>query len=203
MSPGLTWLPVNSGGADAPAGYPERVWIALIPDSVIRTLSSGLTVITSMITPALLISASGTFVLSTSTRLGRVIDRIRALSDSMEKLMKEDSGLELLEERRDLIFRLIRKQTRRAVLLARALMVFYIATGMFVATSVAIGFITLVAPRSTWLPVVLGLIGATLLLVGSVILIIEARQAIGTLSAETSFLAKLVQVHGRNRSVGM
>jgi hypothetical protein len=175
----------------------------LIPDSLLRSLSAGLTVITSMITPALLISASGTFVLSTSNRLGRVIDRIRSLSDGMETLMKEGSGLELLEERRTLIFDLIDKQTRRAVLLSRALMVFYIATGMFVATSVSIGLITLLSPKSTWIPVALGIAGACLLLVGSIILIFEARRAIGTLSAETAFLRKLVEVHTRNRLAGM
>jgi hypothetical protein len=41
--------------------------IDFIPDQIIRNLSAGLTVLTSMITPALLISASGTFVLSSPT----------------------------------------------------------------------------------------------------------------------------------------
>ncbi|HYO83938.1 MAG TPA: DUF2721 domain-containing protein, partial [Bryobacteraceae bacterium] len=183
--------------------YPELVLPDLIPDSLLRSLSVGLTVITSMITPALLISASGTFVLSTSNRLGRVIDRVRALSDNMEKLMKEDTGLELLEERRSMIFQLIDKQTRRAVLLARALMIFYIATGMFVGTSVSIGVITIMSPKSTWIPVGLGIAGALMLLVGSIILVFEARRAIGTLSVETAFLGRLVQLHTRNRSAGM
>jgi len=56
------------------------VFIDLIPDSLVRSLSAGLTVLTAMITPALLISASGTFVLSTSNRLSRVIDRVRRLT---------------------------------------------------------------------------------------------------------------------------
>jgi hypothetical protein len=38
-------------------------------------LSSSLAVLTAMITPAVLISASGTMILSTSTRLGRVVDK--------------------------------------------------------------------------------------------------------------------------------
>jgi hypothetical protein len=37
-------------------------------------LTSSLAVLTAMITPAVLISASGTMILSTSTRLGRVVD---------------------------------------------------------------------------------------------------------------------------------
>ena len=56
----------------------------LIPEFLIKNISAGLTVLTSMITPALLISASGTFILSTSNRLGRVIDRVRKLSEDME-----------------------------------------------------------------------------------------------------------------------
>jgi hypothetical protein len=164
-----------------------------------KSLSAGLTVLTSMITPALLISASGTFVLSTSNRLGRVIDRVRRLSEMMEDLMSDEKKLGLLEERRDFIFAVIDLQSRRAKLLARALMVFYVATGMFVATSVAIGVVTLVSPTQTWVPVVLGITGACLLLAGSAVLIVEARMAITTLHLETGFLDKLVNFHYKNR----
>ena len=38
----------------------------------------------AMITPALLISAAGTLSLSTANRLGRVVDRVRALTDMAE-----------------------------------------------------------------------------------------------------------------------
>ncbi|MBL0332872.1 MAG: DUF2721 domain-containing protein [Chlorobi bacterium] len=37
----------------------------------------GLGILTSMLTPAILISACGTLILSTSSRLGRVVDRVR------------------------------------------------------------------------------------------------------------------------------
>jgi hypothetical protein len=171
----------------------------LIPDNLVKSLSAGLTVLTSMITPALLISASGTFILSTSNRLGRVIDRVRRLGEIMEELMAEGKQAELLEDRRDFIFAVIDLQSRRAKMLARALMIFYVATGMFVATSVAIGLVTLVSPRQTWVPVVLGLGGACLLLVGSAILVVEARMALRTLSMETGFLNKLVGFHYKNR----
>jgi hypothetical protein len=175
------------------------VLVDLIPDTIIKNLSAGLTVLTSMITPALLISASGTFILSTSNRLGRVIDRVRRLSEAMEDIMKEDQKLELLEDRRDFIFAVIELQSRRAKLLARALMIFYVATGMFVATSVAIGLTTLLSAAHAWVPVVLGISGACLLLAGSAVLIVEARMAIRTLSLETGFLDKLVSFHYQNR----
>lgn len=152
-----------------------------------------------MITPALLISASGTFVLSTSNRLGRVIDRVRKLTEIMEQLMRDDPAVELLEDRRTLTFRLIERQSTRARLLARALMIFYIATGTFVATSAAIGLTSLAAPRYGWVPVLLGIAGACLLLWGSVVLIFEARLALKTLAMETQFLAKLVDHHYKGR----
>ena len=41
---------------------------------------NALAVLTAMITPAVLISACGALIFSTSTRLGRVIDRVRTLS---------------------------------------------------------------------------------------------------------------------------
>ena len=74
--------------------------IDFLPDALVKSPSAALTVLASMITPALLLSACGTFVLSTSNRLGRVIDRVRALSDMMEDIMQEDRRIELLDERR-------------------------------------------------------------------------------------------------------
>ena len=47
-------------------------------------LSSALAVLSAMITPAILISACGMLVLSTSNRLGRVVDRVRDLADKFE-----------------------------------------------------------------------------------------------------------------------
>lgn len=171
------------------------MFIDLIPDNLVRSLSTGLTVLTAMITPALLISASGTFVLSTSNRLGRVIDRVRKLTDTLEEVMQDSHQSELLPERRALMFELIGRQMKRAKLLARALMVFYIATGMFVATSVAIGIVTLMFPNYTFIPVVLGIAGTVLLLGGSIVMILEARMAVGSLVAETEFVTRLVGHH--------
>jgi uncharacterized protein DUF2721 len=47
-------------------------------------LTSARGILSAMITPALLISAAGTLILSTSNRLGRVVERIHAWSDQFE-----------------------------------------------------------------------------------------------------------------------
>ncbi|MCA1561995.1 MAG: DUF2721 domain-containing protein [Acidobacteria bacterium] len=49
-------------------------------------------VLTSMITPAVLISACAALILSTSVRLGRVVDRVRALSDRYEEMAHKEAG---------------------------------------------------------------------------------------------------------------
>ncbi|MFN2577657.1 MAG: DUF2721 domain-containing protein [Pyrinomonadaceae bacterium] len=53
-----------------------------------------------MITPAVLISASGTMILSTSTRLGRVVDRVRSLSERFRLLSVSEEQPEFFEEER-------------------------------------------------------------------------------------------------------
>src|SRR5215210_6573674 len=104
-------------------------------------LSSALGVLTAMITPAVLISACGTMILSTSTRLGRVVDRVRSLSDRLEELVNAEKELALYEERRLVIFAQLDKLTSRARLLQRCMVIFYVALGVFVSTSVAIGIV--------------------------------------------------------------
>src|SRR5215475_9338397 len=110
-------------------------------------LSSSLAVLTAMITPALLMSASGTMVLSTSSRLGRVIDRVRSLSDRLRHLSDSDASAEFFEEERAMLFDQLDKLTSRSRLLQRALTTFYLALGMFVATSVAIGLVAVFGGR--------------------------------------------------------
>lgn len=155
-------------------------------------LSSALTVLTAMITPAVLISACGTLILSTSTRLGRVVDRVRLLSDNFEELAQSEGTLELFEERRAVMFDQLDKLMKRARILQRSLTVFYTAAGVFVSASVAIGVTAAVAgSRYAWLPVVLGLVGASFLFYGSILLIIEARLALASLSAEMDFIWRL------------
>ena len=158
-------------------------------------LSSALAVLTAMITPAVLISACGALILSTSTRLGRVVDRVRSLADKFEQLAQADEELALVEERRAVIFEQLDKLTSRARILQRSMTVFYVALGLFVATSVAIGVVAFAGPRASWLPVGLGLGGASFLFYGSIILIVEARLALSTIKTEMDFLWRLSKHH--------
>ncbi|SRR5258708_2162270 len=156
-------------------------------------LSSAITVLTAMITPAVLISACGSMILSTSSRLGRVVDRVRGLSEKLEEISRQDQPTDLVRERQTAIFEQLDKLTSRARILQRCMVTFYLSLGAFVATSVAIGILALGAnsPAYRLAPVICGLIGALFLFYGSVLLILEARLALSTIHAEMDFVWRL------------
>jgi hypothetical protein len=127
-------------------------------------------------------------ILSTSSRLGRVVDRVRALSDKLEQMVNHPDGVLNSRERQAVIFEQLDKLTSRARILQRAMVSFYLGLGMFVATSVAIGVVAIVEnPRYTLVPVLLGIMGACFLFYGSILLIFEARLALSTIHLEMDF----------------
>jgi hypothetical protein len=161
---------------------------AHLPD--LRLLTPALAVLTAMITPAVLILASGTLLASTSTRLGRVVDRVRVLSESFDHLEAGTQSAPYVQEHRAHIFTQLDKLTSRARLLQYSMTALYLAVSSFVATSVAIGllaFVTL-SPYSAHVPVLLALGGMAFLFVGSILLIFEARLAIFAVRQEMDFL---------------
>jgi hypothetical protein len=164
----------------------------------LNAFSSALSVLTAMITPAVLMSACGTMILSTSTRLGRVVDRVRALSEKLEELAGSDSRMELYEERQAVIFTQLDKLTSRSRILQRCIVTFYGALCIFVSTSVAIGIVAASGARYYWIPVVMGLIGACFMFYGSMLLISESRLALGTIHIEMDFIWRLSQRHVPN-----
>jgi len=161
-------------------------------------LTASLGVLTAMITPAVLISASGTMILSTSTRLGRVVDRVRSLSDRLRQLSASDEEPEFFEEERAMLYDQLDKLTSRSRLLQRALTTFYLAVGVFVASSVAIGGVAFfyargLSARGAWIPVVMGLLGAVCLFYGSMLLVFEARLALSTTHGEMDFIWRITK----------
>lgn len=151
--------------------------------------TSAIAVLTAMITPAVLISACGSMILSTSSRLGRVVDRVRSLSDRLDEMPERHERSEVSTERQAVIFQQLDKLTSRARLLQRCMVTFYLSLGMFVATSVAIGIVPFAHNQHyNYIPVALGLAGACFLFYGSILLIFEARLALSTIHDEMDFI---------------
>jgi hypothetical protein len=87
-------------------------------------LATALEVLSAMSSPALLIAACGTLILSTSNRLMRVVDRVHNWSDQFEALVEADGPDALAREKRAMVFAQLGETTRRARLLQRGMTVF-------------------------------------------------------------------------------
>jgi hypothetical protein len=142
-----------------------------------------------MITPAVLISASGTLVLSTSVRLARVVDRVRALGGALEEIFDapEDAHVSARREQTEYLLGL---QTRRGRLIQRALTSFYVALCIFVGTTISIA-VSAFAPRVSWAPTWLGILGMLTMFYGCVLLVVETRLALVSVDREMSFVMGL------------
>ncbi len=151
----------------------------------IGELSSTIGFLTAMITPALLISASGTLVLTTSTRLGRVIDRSRELEARLNELMttEDKSEIPLYTRRIEVVFELLDKVTTRSRMLQKSLFVFYCSLVMFVLTSLTIGVVGLLN-HYAWIPIPIGLVGMLFVFYGSILMMQESLMATATTNAE-------------------
>jgi uncharacterized protein DUF2721 len=161
----------------------------------VREAAADLSLLSAMITPAVLISACGTLIFSTSTRLSRIVDRVRQLSQSFEQLYT-GSGPEadFPEERRAEVERQLVLLAGRGRLIQRALTSFYVSLGIFVATTIGIGLAAL-APRIAWLPTTLGATGTVVLFYGCVMLIGETRLSLRSVDLEMEFALKLREMY--------
>ena len=155
-----------------------------------NTLNSTIEFLTAMVTPTLLISATGSLVLSTSTRLGRVIDRVRDLEHRLSELIMTDEKdkltIPLYEQRLDTVVKLLDKVTSRARILQRAMGMFYYGLCLFILTSVTIAVAGLFNIYR-WLPIPVGIIGIIFLFYGSILMLLETRMATVTVNAEMDF----------------
>jgi len=158
-------------------------------------LATATEVLGAMITPALLISASGTLVLSTSNRLSRVVERVRVLARDAEQLQTEELT-ERVEKKRTLIASQLRGLAERALILRSALAALYSAVGFLVATSIGVGIVTSLHLRGGWVAIVLAMLGACALLWGSVLLVREGRLAIGHTLEEMSYVRSTISSIG-------
>lgn len=157
-------------------------------------LTSWLSVLSSMITPAVLILASGSLIMTTSQRLSRVIERVRKISQEFLQLDKTSKEAEA-ESKRRILYRLLQKSARRCRLLTRAMTFLYVSLGLFITTSLAIGIVAITHWKFTWIPTALGMTGALFLFTSAVVLIIESRLTFRVIADEMDFVMESIRSH--------
>jgi hypothetical protein len=153
-----------------------------------KELAAVLHVLSAMITPAVLILASSSLLITTSSRSIRCVDRVRERAEELQALGKgTDEGT---EKRRQHLYKQLEINTKRARLLQRAMSRLYLDISFFIATSVAIGIVSLFDLDFGWVPLLLGFIGAGLLFSASVYLIFESRLAMATTDEEMDYVRR-------------
>ena len=159
-----------------------------------NALNSTLEFLIAIATPSLLISAVGSLVLSTSTRLGRVVDRVRTLEDRLSEMIYAENKNEipLYEKRVEVIVDLLDKVTSRSRILQRALEAFYYGLGFFILTSVVIA-VAGVFNIYRWMPIPVGIVGIMFVFYGSLLMLRETRMATATVNAEMDFTWELAR----------
>jgi hypothetical protein len=161
-------------------------------------LSTILAILSAMIAPAVLISACGSLILTTSQRLSRTLDRTRSIFEQFEDTIRSSTEDSLVKEEQALSFKLLDLAAKRSRLLQRALSFLYLSLSVFVATSVALGVFALlpqnnIIQKYVWFPIMLAMIGTGLLLYSSCLLIIESHIALVGINTETDFVIRLSQ----------
>jgi len=132
-------------------------------------MSNAQDVLQTMITPAVLISATGTLIMSTSNRTARVTDRVRELAAAG---VGTEHG-----ERRAFFANQLELLGRRLRLLRSAMQALYTAMGSFVATSLVIAISDVVPWSRGWAAVVIALTGGCVLFAASLQLVRESHLA--------------------------
>ncbi|GJD18151.1 hypothetical protein RIVM261_031070 [Rivularia sp. IAM M-261] len=144
--------------------------------------------------------------------LGRVIERTRKISEQFEKLVHTQAAQTNLEEERNIVFHQIGRATKRARLLQQVMVWLYLTLSVFVATSITLGIIAALGEqhvqRYTWIPILLGMIGAGLLFYASLLLIAESRIALTAVNDEMDYVIRLSQYYApeelpKRRSKGL
>lgn len=161
-----------------------------VTPSQISELSTAVGVLSAMITPAILILASGSILGTTSARLIRAHDRLRSVAADIQTLVSSGKDDELTRQRLDTLFVQLDIGSRRARILQRAMTFLYLAVAAFVMTSIVIGILSLTKYNVGWISLIVGFIGAMLLLAASVMLIMESRLAVYSTRLETEFVRR-------------
>ncbi len=163
--------------------------MAIQEKELLEALSSS-RILASMITPAVLISACGTLIFSTSGRLGRLFDRVNSMKSEVEGILIGKYTMQ--EERLTYIRQQLSRQRVRSILIQKALAALYTATALFVASSLAIAFnVAFGGPDTSWIPTAIALLGGLFLFASSALLLYESRYNLRFINSHIDFITFL------------
>ncbi|MCR6640876.1 MAG: DUF2721 domain-containing protein [Sporocytophaga sp.] len=151
-----------------------------------------LAILSAMIIPVFLIMATLSLILTTSTRAGKVMDRVRELINLINQdYNNKPENKEIKKETRYSID-VLRIMAIRSKFLQHSLWFQYLALCDFFATSIFLAVIKLTPLNFYAIPLVLGMIGIFLLFGASIMLVFESRYAVKGLNKELKIAFKRI-----------
>jgi Protein of unknown function (DUF2721) len=145
--------------------------------------------VAAMIAPALFATATGSLLISTANRIGRIVDRIRAVVAMCENGQFEQ--LEFAENRRKHAMAELRHLHWRSNRASVAVTMLYMAFCAFATTSMMIAINSITGRHLEALPVLCAVAGVGLLIVACVNLVLEARSSLQGNDREVRFFYEL------------
>ena len=147
--------------------------------------------VAAMIAPALFLTATASLMISTATRMARIVNRIRALVATCDRSKRGDDVLDFPEVRRKHALDELRRLQRRSDRAMAAVTLLYTAFGSFAATSMAIAIDSMTGHRFPAAPTLFAIAGVALLLAASANLVVEARTALESNDLEVQFFVSV------------
>ena len=147
--------------------------------------------VAAMIAPALFLTATGSLIISTAARIGRIVDRIRALIEQCDRMRQGDAVLDFPELRRRHVHEALRRLQWRSDRAMFAVTMLYMAFSAFAATSLMIAVDSVTGHHMSAVPTALAAVGVGLLLGACLNLVREARAALRSNDAELVFFHEL------------
>ncbi|EOQ89794.1 PF11026 family protein [Leptospira yanagawae serovar Saopaulo str. Sao Paulo = ATCC 700523] len=143
-------------------------------------------ILSGMITPAVLVSACASLIFSTANRLGRIFDRVNLLKSEVELLL--DGKKNYQKERLVYMRHQLSVQKKRAVLIQRSMAFLYLATSLFIISSLTLAFTLAFAKNQTWLATIVAILGGVCLFVASALLFYESRYNLTFINRQIEFV---------------
>lgn len=150
--------------------------------SGLSSMIPSLSVVTAMITPAILILAAGSLVSSTLVRIARIVDQTRGLIQRGEEMRRigNRAALPLIDEQLTILL-------RRADLARSALTGFYLAIALFLLSSLAIALTLLLHSALTWMGPAFVILGGVCLFAAAAALLVEVNLSGGSTRREVDW----------------
>ncbi|HYE04142.1 MAG TPA: DUF2721 domain-containing protein [Planctomycetota bacterium] len=147
-----------------------------------------LSLLSEMITPAVLLSACGTLILSTSNRLGRGSDRVRQMGDRVARLERLTASDAEAQEEWRLVGLVLPKLVHRVRLIHHSLVTLYAALVLLVLASLVIGAAGLAQIDTGRAALLLGLGGVLAMAYAAALLAVESRLSLAANLIEMRFI---------------